>query len=167
MNEDLRQLIDEATRLELNIAGVYLSFHHRFPDDAHFWWKLVIEEKNHAALLVSGEKYFLEAGMFPSELVCSSLATLKGLNGEMERIIEGESPLSRESAFELAIRLEESAGEFHFQHAMHETAHPSKAISLFQSLNEADLDHAERIRNYIRQGMGAGLAGQPGNSPST
>lgn len=153
MCDDLRQLIEEATWLELNVAEIYFSFHHRFIEDANFWWKLVIEEKNHAALLVSGKQYFLDAGLFPKELVGASLATMKNLNNELERIIrqEKESPLPRNAAFNLAIKLEESVGEVHFQHAMHETEHPSDAIKLFQSLNEADLDHADRIRSYMRQ----------------
>lgn len=153
MSDDLRQLIEEATRLELNVAKVYLGFHRRFAEDADFWWKIAIEEENHAALLLSGELYFMDAGMFPVELVCTSLATLIDLNNELECMLvhESDEPLSRAAAFNLAITLEESAGEIHFQHAMHETEHPSKAIKLFQSLNEADVDHADRIRNYMRQ----------------
>lgn len=153
MNDDLRQLIEEATRLELNIARIYLGFHHRFPDDANFWWKLIIEEENHAALLVSGKQYFLDAGMFPGELVDTSLATLKSLNGELEHIIrqDKESPMSRVAAFNLAVKLEESVGEIHFQQAMHATERPTEAIRLFQRLNKADLDHADRIRSYMRQ----------------
>lgn len=153
MHDDLRQLIEEATRMEIDVAKVYLSFHHRFHEDADFWWKLAIEEEDHAALLLSGKQYFLDVGMFPHELVDNSLATLKNLNRELEYIIkyEEEHPLSRAAAFNLAIKLEESAGEMHFQHAMHETEHPSEALKLFQSLNEADVDHAARIRNYMRQ----------------
>ncbi|MDD2657906.1 MAG: hypothetical protein PHD04_04625 [Candidatus Pacebacteria bacterium] len=153
MSNDLRQLIKESIRFELNVAEVYFGFHHRFSEDSNFWWKLLIEEKNHAALLMSGKEYFLDAGMFPSELVGSSLATLKNLNGELERLIgqEKESPMSRSAAFNLAIDLEDSAGEIDFQHAMHETGRHSKAIGLFQSLNEFNLDHADRIRSYMRQ----------------
>lgn len=162
MSDDLHKLIEESTQMELNVAQVYLGFHHRFSEDANFWWKIAIEEENHAALLLSGKRYFLDAGMFPSELVETSLATLKSLNNELERMIseEGESPLSRTAAFNLALRLEESAGEIHFQHAMHETEHPSEAIKLFQSLNEADVDHADRIRSYMhRNNIGEAQAG--------
>lgn len=152
MSENIRQLIEAAIRLELNVAKVYLNFHHAFPEDAGFWWKIAIEEEHHAALLRSGEQYFLDAGMFPSELVDTSLATLARLNGEMESLLvqENETHQSREFAFNLAIKLEESAGEVHFQHAMHETGQPSEAIKLFQSLNEDDKNHADRIRSYMR-----------------
>lgn len=153
MSEDLLQLIEEATRLELNVAEVYLGFHHRFREDADFWWKLVIEEKNHASLLMNGKQYFLKAGMFPAELVGNSLDALVNANHELERIIrqEKEAPLSRRAAFNLAVRLEELAGEIHFQHAMREKENPPEALRLFQELNEDDMNHASRIRNYMRK----------------
>ena len=153
MSENLLQLIEEATLLELNVAEIYLSFHHRFPEDASFWWKLAIEEKNHAALLRNGKQYFLSAGMFPEELVCNSLEAITNANKELKNILrqEEDAPPSRAVAFNLAMKLEELAGEIHFQHAMQQVKHPSEAIKLFQSLNEDDKDHADRIRNYMRQ----------------
>lgn len=153
-SEKLKQLIDEAIQLELNVADVYLGFHHRFPEDAGFWWRLVIEEKNHAALLKNGKQHLLDAGMFPSELVSNSLETLINVNHVLKRTLmqgEEENPLSRAAAFNLAIKLEESAGEVHFQHAMQQAENPSDAIKLFQSLNEDDKNHADRIRNYMRE----------------
>jgi len=153
MSEDLRQMIEEAIKLELNVAEIYLSFHHRFPEDAGFWWKIAIEEKNHAALLRNGKQFFLDAGMFPDELVGNSLAALIDANNDLKNILrqEKEAPPSRDVALNLALKLEELAGEIHFQHAMHETGQLSESIKLFQSLNEDDRDHADRIRNYMRQ----------------
>jgi len=150
--ENLRQLIEEAIKLEFNVAEIYLSFHNRFPEDSGFWWKIAIEEKNHAALLKNGKQFFLDAGMFPDNLVGDSLEALINANNELEGILrqEKEAPPSRDVAFNLALKLEESAGEIHFQYAMQQAKHPSEAILLFQSLNEGDKDHAERIRNYMR-----------------
>ena len=158
MSEDLRQLnlrqlIEEAIKLELNMAKAYLSFHHRFAEDADFWWQIAIEERNHAALLKVGEQYFLDAGMFPSELVDTSLESLVNANNELECALMREkvTPPTRESAFNFALRFEESAGEIHFQHAMQKAEHPSEAIKILRSLNEADKDHANRIRSYMHQ----------------
>ena len=80
------------------------------------------------------------------------MATLRDLNKELKCIIrdEKESPLSRTVALNLALKLKESAGEIHFQHAMHETE-PSEAIKLFQRLNEGDKDHAGRIRSDMNK----------------
>ena len=154
MNEgNLRQLIDEAIKLELNVAEIYLSFHHRFPEDAGFWWKIAIEEKNHAALLRNGKQFFLDAGMFPDDIVGDSLEALIKANNDLGSIIrqEKEAPPSRGVALNLALKLEELAGEIHFQHAMQQAKHPSEAIKLFQSLNEDDKNHAARIRDHMRQ----------------
>ena len=158
MSEDqqqlnLRQLIEEAIKLELNMAKAYLGFQHRFAEDANFWGKIATEERNHAALLKIGEQYFLDAGMFPGALVDTSLESLIKANTELESTLtqEKDSPPSRKSAFNLALKFEESAGEIHFQHAMQQAEHPSEAIKILQILNEADKDHANRIRNYMRQ----------------
>ena len=153
MNENMLQLIEEAIKLELNVAEIYLGFHHRFPEDANFWWKLVLEEKNHAGLLKNGKQFLLDAGMFPSELVATSLDAIVNENHELERILlqEKETPLSRASAFNLAVKLEESAWEIHFHHAMRERRNTSEGLKLFQNLNADDKDHADRIRNYMRQ----------------
>lgn len=152
-HEILRQLIEESIRLELNVAEIYLCFHHRFHEDADFWWQLVIEEKNHAALLKNGMQHFLDTRTFPSELACASLESLVNVNHELKRILkqEKEAPLPREAAFNLALKLEQSAGEIHFQHAMQETESPSEAIHLFRNLNGDDKDHADRIRSYMHQ----------------
>lgn len=152
-NEVLRQLIEESIRLELNVAEIYLGFHHRFHGDADFWQQLVIEEKNHAALLRNGMQHFLDTRIFPGELACASLESLVNVNHELEHILkqEKEAPMPREAAFNLALKLEQSAGEIHFQHAMQETETPSEAIKLFRNLNGDDRDHADRIRSYMRQ----------------
>jgi len=85
------------------------------------------------------------------------LETMKNQNIELESTIKNKEgySLPRAAAFNLAPELEESAGEIYFQHAMHETEHPSGATKLFQRLKGADMDHADRIRSYVRhKGIG-------------
>lgn len=153
MSEELRQLIDEATKLELNVAEVYIDFYHKFHEDAGFWKKMALEERNHAALLENGKRLFLDAGMFPRELVGESLKALINANNELGDILKQckQATPSRAVAFNLALKLENLAGEIHFQHAMQQANHPSEAIKIFQSLNENDRDHADRIRQYMHQ----------------
>jgi len=156
MNNNLAQLIDEAFKLELNVAALYMSFHHTFPEDSSFWWNLALEEKNHAALLKTGMQHFMQHGLFPYQIVNTTVEALVQANNELERLLEKqkETPLSRESAFNLAIKLEESAGEIHFQYAM-EKEPDSLAMKLFASLNKDDKDHVRRIREYMRdKGIG-------------
>ena len=151
---EVQPLIEEAIKLELNVAEIYLSFHHRFHEDASFWWQLAIEEKIHAALLRNGKHSFLGIGIFPGELVGNSLEALINANNELKTILrqmKRDDLLSRATAFNLAIKLEELTGEIHFQHAMQQTEPSSETLRLFQNLNKDDKDHANRIREYMRQ----------------
>lgn len=151
MSENLQQLIEEAIKLELNVSRVYRNFHRMFPQDADFWWRLSIEEKNHAALLESGKRSFLAAGMFPAELVGNSLEALINANHELQSILKDGTPPSRAAALNIALDLEELAGEIHFQNAIQQADNPSDAIKLFRTLNKNDKDHADRIRKYMLQ----------------
>lgn len=155
MEKDILTIVDEAIALELNVAELYLRFHHQFPDDAMFWWQLAVEEKNHAALLRSGrECLIVKAGLFPSGIVSSALSPLVEANKSLAILLAEtkERIPSREEAFRLAIRLEESAGEIHFETFMKMTP-KTTAEQMFQSLNQDDKDHARRLREYA-QGKG-------------
>ena len=69
------------------MAKVYLSFSWNFAEDADFWRRIAKEEGNHAALLKVGEQYFLDAGIFPGELLDTSLDSLIKANSEMNRFL--------------------------------------------------------------------------------
>ena len=147
--EDFTTLIDESIRLELNVAELYDIFYNAFPEDAPFWWGFVIEEKNHASILRSGKEHFSPADEFPRELL-SPLKQLRDSNMQIVDLIKKcrRIPPSRETAFRIALDLERSSGEIHYQHFMsHDPASPLAAI--FQRLNRNDKNHEERILAYI------------------
>lgn len=159
LDEELVRFINEAVALELNVSRLYALFQEAFPDDAEFWQTLSIEEENHALLLKIGRKHFVSRGMFPREFLPESVAALIEANRELERLIDTFEiePPSRADAFRLAVALEESAGEIHFQQAMtRETC--SEAMKIFQTLNNDDKDHADRIRRYMAE---RGIAPSP------
>lgn len=151
MEPDIFLIVEEATFLELNVAQLYLYFHHKFPGDSAFWWQLALEEKNHAALLRSGWEHLIKAGRFPAEVVPDALNPLVAVNKRLETILAEvkERIPSREEAFRLAIQLEESAGEIHFETF---TKMPPKTPDgqMFQMLNQDDKDHARRLRDYAK-----------------
>lgn len=151
MNKNLSELIDEAIKLEMNVARIYLNFHFIFREDADFWMKLYNEEKNHAALLEKGKQNFLDAGRFPVELVGSSVESFVEANRKLKGVLKEESPPSRVAAFNLALNMETLAGEMHYQNAMQQVENPSDIVKLFRALNKDDKDHASRIRNYMRE----------------
>ena len=150
-HKDFAVQINESIKLELYVADLYLLFKNAFQEDADFWWKLVLEEKNHAALISSGKEYFEPLDEFPHDLLASSLQKLKNVNSKLESLIrkfKKTSP-SREEAFRVAVLVEESAGELHFQNFMDKESN-SMIHKIFKKLNKEDRDHKKRICSYIK-----------------
>ena len=151
MEEDLTALIKESINLELNVAELYLFFYHSFPEDSAFWWKLTVEEEHHAALLRSGEELYLPRNKFPRNLLHGLLQDLINKNRELNALIEEyeRNPPSREEAFNIALSIENSAYELHFQKFM--SREPSSRMEeIFQELNRDDKNHAEKISLYMQ-----------------
>ena len=150
MDKELTQLFDESIRLELNVAALYKIFGAAFPDDSFFWRRLAMEEENYAGLLKSGKNRFEPLGKFPLEILPSSTEELESVNSSIKNMIKKyeKTPPSREEAFNLALELEQSAGELHFQQFM-EKESPSELEKIFQRLNRDDKDHIEKIRLYM------------------
>ena len=155
MENNFISLIDESINLELNVSNLYSLFFKLFPEDADFWWKLVLEEKNHAALIRSGKEYFEQLNKFPHDILSDSLQKLKDTNSKLETMIqkfESDPPL-RQEAFNMAFDLENSAGEVHFQNFMSKEGN-LKIADIFKQLNKDDKDHSMRIFLYMeKQGI--------------
>ncbi len=151
MDNDTVKLAEEAIQLEQNVGQLYMIFHNAYPEDADFWWQLMIEESNHASLLRSGLEYFMPAALFPMELL-PPMEALREANKELVSLLEKYKthPPSRETAFNVALKTEMSAGEMHFQKTMTKPV-DSKVLAMFQRLNQDDRDHAERIRAYMEE----------------
>lgn len=146
------EIIDTSIALELAVADLYLLFYKIYPEDSDFWWKMSIEEKGHAALLRSGRDSFMPLQKFPEELVNNSLNKLKNslrLITEKTNEIK-ENPLPRKEAFYLAVEIEESAGEHHYQEFMADSQ-DEVINNVFQKLNGADKDHRDRILSYMKE----------------
>jgi len=111
----------------------------------------VQEEKNHAALIQRGQEHFEPIDIFPRKLLHDNLQELKDVNSKLRSLIKNvESvPPSRDEAFNVALKLENSAGELHFQRFMDENS-SSVADEIFKRLNQDDKEHAIRIRSYMK-----------------
>ncbi len=129
-----------------------MLFHEIFPEDADFWLKLFTEEKEHASLLMWSRNLLESTGEFPGEIVPSDTIPLIGAINKVKTCIRNFSTdkPTREAAFMAAIKIEESAGEVHFQQAMGKKA-DSTYLETLQKLNLEDRDHAERIRTYMHE----------------
>jgi uncharacterized membrane protein YhiD involved in acid resistance len=140
--------MDEATKLELNVSKLYLVFSRICTEDADFWWQLSIEETNHAALLENVRETTFKIDLFAdSQEEHKRLAEANEKIASMIKKFE-QTPATREQAFNTALELENSAGEIHFQHFI-EKREKTSTERVFETLNQEDSDHAERIRSYM------------------
>lgn len=151
MSQNFAQLLKEAIQLELNVAKLYLLFHNLFPEDSAFWWKLVIEEENHAALLKTAEQMEATRVKVPREILPPGVKELQESNQMILKAMEDfERQPDRAWAFNLAYRIELSAGESHYDNFMR-NAPESRITEVFRKLNGDDVDHARRIKEYIEK----------------
>ncbi len=149
MYQNFDQLIKEAIQLELNVAKLYLLFHQLLPEDSVFWWELVIEEENHAALLKTVEQMEATRVEIPEGILPPGLEELQESNQMILKAMEDfEGQPDRTLAFKLAHEIELSAGESHYDNFMR-NAPKSRITEVFRKLNGDDVDHARRIRDYM------------------
>lgn len=150
--EEVGRLLEESIALEKNVASLYRLFFESFDEDRDFWWQLSIEELNHASLLKSGKDIFLACDAFPDGICAESLESLCAMNERLESLCARyrAAPPSRADAFAVALQIEQSAGEHHYQQIV-SSGEPGKAVALVKKLNQDDKDHAERIRDRMRR----------------
>jgi len=153
MNAEAKEIFDKLISFELLIAKIYMRFSQMFPEDADFWWKLVIEEKGHAAILRSGYESFAPMNLFPAELTAISFtelqAALEGKEAFIKAIDENPASFDRRKALLAAIKIEEQDIEKIFEELM-EYAPATRAIALFQQLNEGSRGHARRMIEHLK-----------------
>ena len=149
MEENFGMLIEEAIKLELYVSDLYLLFSRKFHEDAEFWWQIAIEEQNHAALLKTVLQMKSVDVEVPTEIVPPGLDQLVQSNERLIKAIKAfeENP-DRIRAFQFAYGVEHSAGELHYENFM-KYAKESKLNDVFRRLNGDDINHAERIQQYM------------------
>jgi len=151
MDHLIKQFLKESIELELNIGDIYQLFSAKFPPDSTFWWKISIEELNHAALIESINDIFWDDRILPLESIEKQTEDLQKMNLSIKNRIEHYKavPPTRSEAFKFGFELENSIGESHFEHFM-TTASDSPVMKIFQKLNGDDVSHAKRIANYMK-----------------
>jgi len=149
MEERLEELIELSIELELSMSKLYFLYSNLFPEDNEFWRKLSNEELNHASLLKSWRLY-LGKGILPEDIVHNDVDVLKSTIEKIKNLISDytQSKPPFEDAYYEAVKLESSAGEFHFQVLMTEES-DSKIVKIFQELNADDKDHNRRISDLL------------------
>lgn len=154
MDKNITSLFNEAIDLELNVANLYMFFYNKFPEDSDFWWKIMLEEKNHASLLKVGKEMLLSSiKSIPIEFSPPSIDQLIEANNKITSLLNEykKRPPTRKAAFEIAIELENSAGEIHFQRSIDSDSTEIQVLDIFKKLNRDDKDHAKRILDYMHK----------------
>jgi hypothetical protein len=150
MDEQTKSIIDASIQLENNVASIYSIFYATFEQHAEFWWQLHLEERNHAALMRTVRDYFQPIGIFPKQMLCDNLEQIDECNRRMQELIHryNDQPPDETEAFNIALQLEQSACETHY----HDFVTSDNPLSgLFRRLNKDDIDHFNRIKDYMKQ----------------
>ena len=94
---------------------------------------------------------------FPGEILPNVIQVLVDTNLWLNSVKENFAEIKpdRETAFSIAIKIESSAGEQHFQRVM-ESPSASNVIKILQELCEDDIHHLNRIREYMKGGSAPG-----------
>lgn len=155
VNADM-SLIRKMIALEKNVGLLYTYFQDKFPEDKEFWKKLAAEEIKHATLIETHADFILDSKEAFSNLFESSEESLERIYSKVTQIIENldQYTKSREDAFLVALQLEQSAGELHYQNIVKETENGDEAplpLTVFNLLANYDKDHSERILKYLEK----------------
>jgi len=152
MSNNVYDILDQFYQYELQISEIYASFTYMFEEDNEFWWKISLEEKNHASLVASVKQVFAPAGKIPSMLDTIDIENIIIENKKLTEILAHlkDKVPNRKEAFKIAIELENSAVENHYQEFM-ESEGGSQIDRMFRELNNYDKDHVARISEYMKE----------------
>lgn len=144
----IKEYLNEAINLELNVSKLYLLFSKINDFDYNFWYKLSIEEGGHAAILknILYSYKLIEYDFNISEI---ELNELKQTNEYILKLLK-TNEYSRRDCFRIAINIENSAGEIHYQNLLDNDKIDDKIMKTFLKLNKEDDRHLEKITLYAQ-----------------
>ena len=134
--------------LELNVRDIYRVFAENNDEDYIFWIQLSNEEDNHATLLRTCIE-FINSDLDVSNMIPDDIDNIIEVNKKL-LIIKQEylNTLGRELSFQIAMNIETSASESHYQDVMTDENSENKILNIIQKLNREDINHYCRIRKY-------------------
>jgi len=152
MDYGLEEFIEEAIKLELNAAEIYAFFAETVSEDADFWAGLSWEERNHASILETAQNILMPVDAFPGEILPKFIQSLIETNLWLKSLRNdlAQNPPDRNKAFTIALKIENSAGEQHFQKVMASPS-DSKMVQVLQKLCKDDINHHVRIKKYMHE----------------
>ena len=146
----IEELLNEAINLELNIQDLYVFYSKTYSRDHTFWWKLQLEEGNHASLLKAIKRSQETLIQDASSILSEDYEELKKANDLIKTTLTKwkSKPASQSEAYQFALKIEQSAQELHLQNTIEQESE-LEIIKLFKKLTGADRDHAKRISELL------------------
>lgn len=151
MIENLKiRIIDEAIKLETLLSKLYALFAENNTKDEKFWKIMSEEELSHAQVFMDLKPSIDFDEKLPKEHQLIEISTKLSVNiKQIQDIIKNfDSNYTRERAFQLAIKLENSAGEEFYNDFLNYAQCPSLS-NIFKKVNMQDQLHYKKLIEYI------------------
>lgn len=144
----IKEYLEQAILLELNMAKLYAQFSNINNNDKEFWYKISLEESEHASLLqnVLNSIDLIEHNF---DINQSELDELYETNNKLNDLIKIDYNTPRKELFKTALNLEKTLGEIHY-HKLINSDVDDEIIKIFIKLNNDDNMHVKRIHEYIK-----------------
>lgn len=159
--QDIRELLEEAIRVERNIASLYMLYSKAFPAHADMWRRLSMEEHNHGSML-GALRPFVESGHLTAK--CLGNPDINSLKAQNQRVEEKLTlyrlyPPAMQDAYAFAVEIENSTAEINYKN-LHAGQVDSKIAVVFQELGDVCSDHASTISSALNAASGDRAAPQ-------
>jgi rubrerythrin len=151
MNRELSERIEACVAVELLAAEIYLILADSFPAERDFFMDLCQQEQEHADILTIGMG-FQRVGEVPDYIVPESFLriyeTFK-LARDIKKKLENEK-VSLKGALSMALELEDSIAERHFQDIFSHAESDSYIINKLKTLQSDSKRHADKIKDFMK-----------------
>lgn len=151
MTNELSQRIEACIAVELLAAEIYLIMAACFPDERDFFMDLCEEEQEHADILKLAMG-FQRIEKVPDYIVPDSFLNIYEtfkLARYLKNTLENRE-VSLKEALAMALELEDSFAEKHFQDVFSHTESDSYIINKLNSLQSDSRRHSDRINDLMK-----------------
>ena len=144
MGDEIR--IRGCMAVELGVAGLYAAFAERFPEDAEFWLMMSRDELEHEEIFARALALGLleEGGDDPLVLPTEGLIgrTIDYVNAQRDRL--AFTAISREEAFDLALKLEKNLVESYLNEVWE-----LRALNSVREVADKERVHMDKLARYM------------------
>lgn len=140
------EIFEELIKLELNVADLYLLFSNNLENYKGFWYKLAIEEFNHASILKTALEFY-ESDLNVLEYFINDKISnnIKNTNKNFDKYkLDFLNNKTIENAKNIALIIESSDSEINYNKIMINNQN-NEILNVLKKLNKDDHDHYERI----------------------